>query len=216
MTGASANGDGLLNLEAAASAAATEAERAPFTFAYKSRRYEVPAMAGWPLKTVRAVALGNLEGALGELIGERLRPDVRRRADPRRADVSVYVDGRDRRYAEPPKFRAACAARFNPDVEALMLEVYGVDVLDPAVSTRRVAVLLERLPPYARRPGEHWSTEAELLAVLADELAQLTWVTLRAHGAKGATRPRPMPRPGQMRAPARPPAPNRGRARRPG
>lgn len=90
-----------------------------------------------------------------------------------------------------------------------MLEVYGVDVLDPAVSTRRVAVLLERLPPYARRPGEHWSTEAELLAVLADELAQLTWVTLRAHGAKGATRPRPMPRPGQMRAPARPTAPNR-------
>jgi len=89
-----------------------------------------------------------------------------------------------------------------------MLEVYGVDVLDPAVSTRRVAVLLERLPPYARRPGEHWSTEAELLALVADELAQLTWVTLRAHGAKGATRPRPIPRPGQMRTSARPPAPN--------
>ena len=69
MTGATANGDGLLDLEAAAGAAATEAERAPFTFAYKSRRYEVPAMAGWPLKTVRAVALGDLEGALGELIG---------------------------------------------------------------------------------------------------------------------------------------------------
>ena len=78
-----------------------------------------------------------------------------------------------------------------------MLEVYGVDVLDPAVSTRRVAVLLERLPPYARRPGQHWSTEAELLALLADQLAQLTWVTLRAHGAKGAARPRPLPRPGQ-------------------
>jgi hypothetical protein len=75
------------------------------------------------------------------------------------------------------------------------MEVYGVDVLDPAVSTRRVAVLLERLPPYARRPGEHWSTEAELLAVVADQLAQLTWVTLRAAGAKNATRPRPIPRP---------------------
>jgi hypothetical protein len=81
-----------------------------------------------------------------------------------------------------------------------MLEVYGVDVLDPAVSTRRVAVLLERLPPYARRPGEQWSTEAELLAILADEVAQLTWVTLRAHGAKGAARPRPLPRPGQAAA----------------
>src|SRR5580693_5854333 len=121
---------------------------------------------------------------------------MRRRAQARRADVSVYLDGRDRRYAEPPKFRAACAARFDPDVEALIMEVYGVDVLDPAVSTRRVAVLLERLPPYARRPGEHWSTEAELLAVVADQLAQLTWVTLRAHGAKNAARPRPLPRPG--------------------
>ena len=90
-----------------------------------------------------------------------------------------------------------------------MLEVYGVDVLDPAVSTRRVAVLLERLPPYARRPGEHWSTEAELLALVSDQLAQLTWVTLRAAGAKNATRPRPLPRPGprpgQTGAPARRP-----------
>jgi hypothetical protein len=87
-----------------------------------------------------------------------------------------------------------------------MLEVYGVDVLDPATSTRRVAVLLERLPPYARRFGEQWSTEAELLALLADQLAQLTYVTLRAHGAKGATRPRPLPRPGRTGAAARPPA----------
>ena len=77
-----------------------------------------------------------------------------------------------------------------------MLEVYGVDVLDPAVSTRRVAVLLERLPPYARRFGEQWSTEAELLAVLADRIGELTWVTLRAAGAKNAARPRPLPRPG--------------------
>ena len=82
------------------------------------------------------------------------------------------------------------------------MAVYGVDVLDPAVSTRRVAVLLDRLPPYARRPGEHWSTEAELLALLADRLDQLTWVTLRAHGAKGATRPRPLPRPGGRRGQA--------------
>jgi hypothetical protein len=80
-----------------------------------------------------------------------------------------------------------------------MLEVYGVDVLDPAVSTRRVAVLLERLPPYARRFGEPWSTEAELLALVSDQLAQLTWVTLRAAGAKNATRPRPLPRPGDSR-----------------
>lgn len=69
MTGASANGDGLLDLETAAAAAATEAEGRPYTFAYKGTRYEVPPMAGWPLTSIRAVALGDLEGALGELIG---------------------------------------------------------------------------------------------------------------------------------------------------
>jgi hypothetical protein len=88
-----------------------------------------------------------------------------------------------------------------------MLQVYGVDVLDPAVSTRRVAVLLERLPPYARRFGEQWSTEAELLAVLADRVGELTWVTLRAHGAKNAARPRPLPRPGDRRGLAAAPKP---------
>jgi hypothetical protein len=74
---------------------------------------------------------------------------------------------------------------------------FGVDVLDPAVSTRRVAVLIDRLPPHARRGGQQWSTEAELLAVLIDHLAALTWVTMRAHGAKNVPRPRPIPRPPQ-------------------
>jgi hypothetical protein len=74
---------------------------------------------------------------------------------------------------------------------------FGVDVLDPAVSTRRVAVLIDRLPPHARRGGQQWSTEAELLAVLVDHLAALTWVTMRAHGAKNVPKPRPIPRPPQ-------------------
>lgn len=76
-----------------------------------------------------------------------------------------------------------------------MLAAYGVDVLDPAVSLRRVWVLLNQLPPAARRGGEQWSAEAELLALLVDHVAQLTWVTLRAHGAKNAARPKPVPRP---------------------
>jgi hypothetical protein len=74
---------------------------------------------------------------------------------------------------------------------------FGVDVLDPRVSTRRVAVLLDRLPPAARRGGQQWSTEAELLALLIDGMAALTWVTMRAHGAKNVPRPRPIPRPPQ-------------------
>ena len=70
MTGASANGDGLLDLKAAADAAASEAERTPFTFAYKGRKYELPPHGGWSVKALRATAAGDLQGALGELLGE--------------------------------------------------------------------------------------------------------------------------------------------------
>jgi hypothetical protein len=65
-TGPSANGDGVFDLEAAA---ASEATAAPFAFTYKGGAYELPPMGGWPLTTVRALALGDLENALAELIG---------------------------------------------------------------------------------------------------------------------------------------------------
>jgi hypothetical protein len=86
------------------------------------------------------------------------------------------------------------------------MAAYGVDCLDPRVSLRRVHVLLDNLPPQARRPGEQWSTEAELLALLIDHVANLTWVTLRAAGAKGVARPQPIRRPGRRAVP-RPAAP---------
>jgi hypothetical protein len=75
------------------------------------------------------------------------------------------------------------------------MAAYGVDCLDPRVSLRRVHVLLDNLPPQARRPGEQWSTEAELLALLVDHVANLTWVTLKAAGAKNVSRPQPLRRP---------------------
>lgn len=75
------------------------------------------------------------------------------------------------------------------------MAAYGVDVLDPGVSLRRVHVLLRRLPPHYRRGGQQWSTESELLAYLIDHVANLTWVTLKANGAKNAPRPKPVPRP---------------------
>jgi hypothetical protein len=62
------------------------------------------------------------------------------------------------------------------------------------VSLRRVAVLLEHLPPAARRGGESWSAEADLLAGLIDHVAYLTWITIRAHGGKGG-KPKPVKRP---------------------
>ena len=69
MSPAHANGDTpppIFDLEAAAAA---EAEAAPFPFAYKGKPYELPPMGRWELTTVRAVAQGNLEDALAELIG---------------------------------------------------------------------------------------------------------------------------------------------------
>lgn len=50
-------------------AAAAEVDAAPFAFSYKGKAYELPAMSGWEMTTIRAVALGDLEGALAELIG---------------------------------------------------------------------------------------------------------------------------------------------------
>jgi hypothetical protein len=76
------------------------------------------------------------------------------------------------------------------------MAAYGLDVLDPAaVTPRRLAVLLDQLPPQYRNPGEHWSTEADLLAVLVDQVAQLTYITAKAAGAKNVRPPRPIPRP---------------------
>lgn len=86
------------------------------------------------------------------------------------------------------------------------MATYGVDCLDPRVSLRRVHVLLDNLPPQARRPGEQWSTEAELLALLVDHIANLTWVTLKAAGAKNVSRPQPLRRPPPSRAVPRPAA----------
>lgn len=80
------------------------------------------------------------------------------------------------------------------------MAAYGVDVLDRRVSPRRVQVLFDNLPPAYRRVGEEWSTEAELLALLVDGVAELTYVTAKAAGGR-AKRPKPIPRP-KRRGPA--------------
>lgn len=82
-----------------------------------------------------------------------------------------------------------------------MLAVYGIDVLDPATTLRRVKTLTERLPAGSWPDVEHamsWSTESYLLAQLVDEVAALTWVTARVYGGKSAA-PKPFPRPAPPR-----------------
>ena len=87
-----------------------------------------------------------------------------------------------------------------------MLATYGIDVLDPGVSLRRVKVLAERLPAGAWPDPHHeasWTHEAYLLAQLIDEVAALHYTTVRAHGGK-PPRPKPFPRPSSKPRPAAP------------
>jgi uncharacterized protein DUF5361 len=79
-----------------------------------------------------------------------------------------------------------------------VLQTYGVDVLDPAVSLRRVHVLATRLAGGSQDAESQvaWTIEAHLLAAMFDAVMILTWVTLKANGAKGAQRPKPIRRPG--------------------
>jgi hypothetical protein len=79
------------------------------------------------------------------------------------------------------------------------MAAYRIDVLDPAVTPRRIEVLSRRLPPWARQPGDTWSAEAELLALLIDHVAYLSWITVKAHGSKNAPKPKPIPRPAAVR-----------------
>jgi hypothetical protein len=71
VTGATRNGKApAFDLEAAAAAAAAEADAAPFAFTYKGKGYTLPSPASWSLATLRQVAAGDLEVALGQLVGQ--------------------------------------------------------------------------------------------------------------------------------------------------
>lgn len=93
----------------------------------------------------------------------------------------------------------ACAARFDPAVEATMLRVYGVDTLAPGLSPRRMWVLLTRLPA-GQVPWDDtqaaWSVEAHLLAHLVDAINQLTWVQVAKASKHRPKQPKPLQRPG--------------------
>ena len=80
-----------------------------------------------------------------------------------------------------------------------MLAAYGVDVLGPGLSNRRMRVLIDRLPAHARTSPDasaSWSTESHLLANIFDAVQALTWTTIRLSASKARVRqPRPIPRP---------------------
>jgi hypothetical protein len=94
---------------------------------------------------------------------------------------------------------AAASAVFDPDVEEVLLRVYGVDPQE--ASLRRVWVLTQRLPPGTWHKGEgpgSWTSEAWLLAGVLDALNQLTWVQVQKSTKKRIPQPKPTWRPGKQ------------------
>jgi hypothetical protein len=57
------------DLDAAADAALKDQNREPFRFSYKGADYEIPNASAWPLEAQRQLSKGELEGALGMLLG---------------------------------------------------------------------------------------------------------------------------------------------------
>jgi len=71
MTGNRANGRAPFDLDAAAEAAAAdEALAVPFAFTWKAKTYELPPQGAWPMTVVRALASGDFNTAMGELLGD--------------------------------------------------------------------------------------------------------------------------------------------------
>lgn len=101
----------------------------------------------------------------------------------------------------------ACAARFDPAVEAAFLAVYGIDTLAPGLSPRRTLVLLRNMPSGALESWTDtpasWSMEAHLLASLIDSVNWLTWMTARVNSKHKPKEPKPVPRPGDRKPKAR-------------
>jgi hypothetical protein len=80
-----------------------------------------------------------------------------------------------------------------------MLACYGVDVHAPGLSSRRLWVLLKRLPPYARVGADveqGWSQEAYLLAAVVDAVQNLSYITTQVWSKQKVKPPKPLQRPG--------------------
>jgi len=128
--------------------------------------------------------------------------------------------------AEPGKIRKALwiTSQFSEEIEADFQRYYGLDFLEfyrPGrnLGWRKLLVLVDKLPPEsavntairmqvsedemvrakpdpARAP---WSTVEMLLALLIDEMRNLSWMYATAKTGKALPRPEPVQRPGLRR-----------------
>ena len=83
-----------------------------------------------------------------------------------------------------------------------MLACYGVDVLAAGLTSRRLWVLLKRLPPHARIGADveqQWSQESYLLAALIDAVQNLSYITMQVWSKSKIKAPKPLQRPGDRK-----------------
>ena len=86
---------------------------------------------------------------------------------------------------------------FDPDVEATLLRVYGID--PHRATLRRVWTLVQRLPQGTWLKGDgpgSWSNEAYLLAGVLDAVNQHAWITAAINSKRKPPKPEAVPRPG--------------------
>lgn len=94
------------------------------------------------------------------------------------------------------------------DVEADLLETFGVDLLDlgsDRLSWSRLGRLLDRLPPNSRsylavRGYAAWTPREHLLAALVDILQGANWQRAQLNTKRTIPQPKPIPRPGAAKA----------------
>ena len=176
-------------------------EEETFPFLFGGEDFELMPMSEWPLATMDVLDTGDLKAALGGLIVGGDEALARFMAHgPNMGDLEDLFNAASEwaGVENLPNFARQPQLASTQTSEAAMLAHYGVDVLDPSVSVRRVWVLLSRLPAGSwpdTTTAAHWSTEAHLLARLNDAVSDLTWITVMANSKKKPMRPKPMERP---------------------
>lgn len=101
-------------------------------------------------------------------------------------------------------------AEHGPEVEADLLETFGVDILDlgtERLTWGRLARLLEALPPNARtrvavRGFMAYGPTEHVLAAMGDILLHANWQRAQVNSKRSVPDPKPFPRPGPSVAPA--------------
>lgn len=77
-----------------------------------------------------------------------------------------------------------------------------MDVFRGRLSWRKLAMLLAHLPADSAcarlvNDGDPWDTSQHLLAMIADGVHEVAWVTAQANSREKVARPEPIPRPGR-------------------